>query len=80
MTTHDDIDKFKEMLAATNKKYFSELNQEKLTVLPNIWTTFTTPGTNLTRLERIRACQCWSTDMLYASTVYKHINAAMLPG
>jgi dynein heavy chain len=44
MITTDDIEKFTVMLNDTNKKYFGELNQEKLNVKPNLFTTFTTPG------------------------------------
>ena len=44
MTELEDIDRFTVMLNDTNKKYFGDLNQEKLNVKPNLFTTFTTPG------------------------------------
>ena len=44
MTETEDIEKFTAMINDTNKKYFGDLNQEKLNVKPNLFTTFTTPG------------------------------------
>ena len=44
MITTDDIERFSGMLNDTTKKYFGDLNQEKLNVKPNLFTTFTTPG------------------------------------
>jgi dynein heavy chain len=44
MITSDDIEKFVAMLTEVNKKYFADMNQEKLNLKPNLFTTFTTPG------------------------------------
>ena len=44
MITYEDMEKFKEMLDATAKKYFDFVGYDKILARPNIYTTFTTPG------------------------------------
>jgi dynein heavy chain len=44
MITEQDMERFKEMLETTAKKYFDNIGMDKLLAKPLVYTTFTTPG------------------------------------